>query len=186
MSFRTGASGQIVVEQGEQELVVTQTQRSRDRKAFGTTAGNYATPDSQRASATMPSSIIANWGEVTHSDISNDLFDRLVRLAMARDGWRGPGSLAMSGKSLREFLSFWKSISHDAVEPELSLGPDGSLSAEWFKDFKQRLDVRFLSNKVVFGLIANNTILEGAERPDLVALLLSQHPTRPLTWSPKK
>lgn len=134
------------------------------------------------ASGSFPLAIAANWSSLLEAEISKAQFARLVRLGSVPDGWRGAGSQSLRAKSVLDFLKFWSLIKDHALEPELALAPDGTLHAEWFKSPKQRLDARFVDNKIVFGLFSSGTILEGAEDPGTVAFLLLQHPSKPLLW----
>lgn len=131
----------------------------------------------------LPEAVSASWTRIAQADISVRLYSRLVRLASQPDGWRGPGSLSLRPSSLKRFLEFWTMVRNEAREPELALAPDGSLHAEWFKSHRQRLDVRFAEPKVIFGLFAGNSILEGADNLKTVAQILMQHHAKPLAWS---
>lgn len=110
------------------------------------------------------------------------MYGNLVRLASAPDGWAGPTSKALHPPAILRFLSFWTLIRDEAAEPALTLAPDGSLVAEWFKSERQRLDVRYLPRGVVFGLITPKNILEGAESAETLAAILKVHPQKPLQW----
>ena len=83
---------------------------------------------------TMPDAIRANWYELAISRLSVDAFARLNFLATKQAGWRGPGSMALKGDSVSEFLRFWSAVRADAAEPELMLTPMGTLQAEWLKN----------------------------------------------------
>jgi hypothetical protein len=132
---------------------------------------------------TAPRTIVDNLGEIRHSGMSTDMYEKLVRLASLPAGWRGPGSQALRVSSLNQFLQFWSLVRQIAVEPELALAPDGSIHAEWFKSSRQRLDIRFAKSGARFGMFANNNILEGADRRlDAVADKLKSDNARPLTW----
>lgn len=130
----------------------------------------------------LPEIISANWGDIVNAGISLRMYGDLIRMAAVPSGWRGPGSLALRPISLRNFIAFWSAIRDVAKEPELTLAPDGSLHAEWFKSPRQRLDVRFSDQNVFFGLLNHNSILEGAEHPNTVAEILKLHHAKPLTW----
>jgi hypothetical protein len=132
---------------------------------------------------TLPEVIQASWSRIAHANMSVHMFSALVRIATQPPGWRGPGSLALRSASLKNFLEFWSAVRDNASEPELGLAPDGSLHAEWFRSARQRLDVRFLDQKVIFGLFAGNSILEGAEPRDTAAQILNAHHAKPLSWS---
>jgi hypothetical protein len=131
----------------------------------------------------VPDSLLTFWTRIARSDMSIRMFGELVRIAAQPAGWRGRGSRGLRAASLRSFLDFWSAVRDDASEPELSLVPDGSLLAEWFKSERQRLDVRFVDHSVLFGLFANNRVLEGAEKRETVAQILKSHQLKPLTWS---
>jgi hypothetical protein len=131
----------------------------------------------------LPQSILSSWSRIAQANMSVRMYGDLVRIAAQQPGWRGLGSRGLRPASLRNFLEFWSAIRDGAAEPELALAPDGTLHAEWFKSQRQRLDVRFLDHQVLFGLFANNTILEGAEHRDTVAQILNAHHAKPLSWS---
>jgi hypothetical protein len=139
--------------------------------------------DQKGSSNTLPEAILRSWSRIARANMSVRMYGDLVRIANQPPGWRGPGSLRLRPASLKNFLEFWSIVRNDAAEPELALAPDGTLHAEWFKSQRQRLDVRFLEHKVVFGLIASNSILEGAEQQNTVAQILKSHHAQPLSWS---
>jgi hypothetical protein len=134
------------------------------------------------ATASLPESITANWSRIAKADMSLGMFNRLVRLAAQPGGWRGPGSAPLQPSSLSRFLTFWTIVRDEAKEPELTLAPDGTLHAEWFRSEKQRLDIGFSDPKIVFGMITGNSILEGAENLITVAQILRHHQARPFAW----
>jgi hypothetical protein len=131
----------------------------------------------------LPESLLTSWSRIAQANMSVRMYRDLVRIGMQPPGWRGPGSLGLRPASLRNFLEFWLAVRSSAVEPELALAPDGTLHAEWFKSPRQRLDVRFLDRNLVFGLFTNNNVLEGAEKHNIVALILKAHQAKPLSWS---
>jgi hypothetical protein len=124
---------------------------------------------------TLPPSIAANWGSVARARMTRHMYARLLRVAASR-------SSALTAKSLADFFDFWVRVRAASAEPEFALAPDGTLSAEWFKSQRQRLDVQFAGRKVIFGLFAHNDILEGAQSLQTVAELLKNHPSKPLQW----
>jgi hypothetical protein len=124
---------------------------------------------------TLPSSIAANWGSIAKARMTQHMYDRLLRIAALR-------SSALTAKSFADFFDFWVRVRAASAEPEFALAPDGTLSAEWFKSQRQRLDVQFAGRKVIFGLFAHNDILEGAQSLQTVAELLKSHPSKPLQW----
>lgn len=150
----------------------------------GTGATKFKSDETRSATATLPQSILMNWPDILQSGISPKLFDRIVRIALQPAGWSGPGSKSMRAESLKLFLTFWGAVRNEAAEPELALTASGSLQAEWFKSDRQRLDVTFAEPRLIFGLFATNSIVEGADSPTTVVPLLKGHPAKPLTWSP--
>lgn len=131
----------------------------------------------------LPDTISESWGDIVNAGMSVGMYGDLVRMATAPSGWRGPGSLALRPISLKNFIAFWLAIRDVAKEPELTLAPDGSLHAEWFKSTRQRLDVRFADKNVIFGVLNQGNIVEGAEQPNTVAEFLRLHHAKPLSWS---
>lgn len=112
--------------------------------------------------AAVPGAILANWEALAASNISEDVYQYLVKLARKQDGWRGPGSRALRAGSLRYFLHFWQGVKDTAVEPELVLLPNGGLQAEWFKGNKQFVEIEFrVDGLVLFGIFDGVTVLEG-------------------------
>jgi hypothetical protein len=114
------------------------------------------------------------------------MYGRLVKLASASDGWAGPNSKALNAAAISRFLNFWQLVKTESAEPSLTLAPDGSLMAEWFKSERQRLDVRYSLRGVIFGLVSPKNILEGAESAETVATILKLHPQKPLSWQQAK
>jgi hypothetical protein len=143
-----------------------------------TLAGSY---EKAPQTAAVPAVLQSNWSKIAKANMSNDLYASLIRIARAS----GPGIHTLKLKSLQNFLAFWVAVRDDAAEPELGLGPDGSIFPEWFKSHKQRLDVRFTDQRVFFGLFANNDILEGASSLDDAAKTLMAHHAKPLSWRQK-
>jgi hypothetical protein len=129
----------------------------------------------------IPPSIWQHWNELLEANISTRLYSDLVHLASVQSGRRS--GIGLRADSLKSFLEFWNLVRTDAVEPELALAPDGSIHAEWFKSPHNRLDVRFASQKVFFGLFTSSNILEGVDRLETVAQLLKLHPAKPLSRS---
>ena len=128
----------------------------------------------------LPKAIADNWGKVLRAHVSEAMQSRLIRIASAR---RGPNAKALTTQSLGDFLDFWNQVKIDAVEPEITVAPDGTLCAEWFRSPQQKLDVRFALGRAVFGLFSRRGILEGSESLGNVALYLRNHSARPLQWS---
>jgi hypothetical protein len=158
-------------------------QRKREASA-NTVAFGYAPVDSPTSQTNrLPPTILDTWGEINRAPISVRMYGDLVRLASLSAGWRGPGSQALKADSLKAFLKFWALVQPVAKEPEISLAADGTISAEWYESGQKRLDARFGTNDVIFGLFASNVIVEGLDKPEEVAQLLKLHRSRPLSWS---
>ena len=136
-----------------------------------------------RSTESLPDTIQGSWTKIARANMSVDLSADLVRIGRLPSNWGGPGSQSLRPKSLQNFLEFWLAIRDNAAEPEITLAPDGTLHAEWFKSPRQRLDVRFADQKAFFGLLTNNSILEGADDLGTVAGILKLHHARPLLWS---
>jgi hypothetical protein len=152
----------------------------------GTSAvvGGASPVTSEPVTDALPGALKANWGKLTQATLSDRMYRQIQRLATV-PGDAHPGSRLLGTSCLSNFLEFWAHVHNDATEPDLVLAPDGTLYAEWFKSARQKLDVRFTSSTVTFGLFANTDILEGAQRPAAVAALLSAHAAKPLRWSPR-
>ena len=165
-----------------QHRQATQTTISLRSARDGT--ANQARPTS---TDTMPDAIRANWCGLAISRLSVDAFARLNFLASKQAGWRGAGSMALSGVSVSKFLRFWAAVRAVAAEPELMLTPMGTLQTEWFKNHKQFLEVEFSQSdeSSSFGLIDRQTRLEGKARPnELIQLLKGYRDGIALTWTP--
>ena len=134
-------------------------------------------------SAGVSSALIANWTGLSQSHLSPRLFRRLVGFAQRSDGWRGLGSKPLSPEATKSFLEFWSKVRREAVEPYIALAAPGALQAQWFRSPREHLDLLFRSNQqVFFGLFRRNSIHEGVDTLENVALFLTHHPSRPLTW----
>jgi hypothetical protein len=133
--------------------------------------------------SSMPDAISANWGNILRARLSENFKARLTRIA----GRREPGLPPLASRSLAEFLEFWLLVRPVAVEPEVSVAPDGNLMAEWFRSTRYHLDLRFVPGRVIFGLISGANVSEGSESltnlPN-VANYLKIHSSQPLKWSP--
>ncbi len=135
----------------------------------------------------LPAAFASNWTKLKSSQLSPKFYSRLLRLAS--DGFSSKPLQSNERKlrpsSLSDFLDFWSKIKGAAVEPDVSLSNDGSISVEWFKSNDQRLDVKFAQDAVMFGLLNNGKILEGAENKEQVALILLSHGAKPFLWRAK-
>jgi hypothetical protein len=104
-------------------------------------------------------------------------------MAQRVDGWRGYGSLSLQASALRNFLEFWNVVCSDAFEPSLTLTAAGGIEAEWYKNAKRYLTVRFGTHEQVFyGLIDGKNIHEGAGQSKTVIAFLRSHQAHPLKW----
>lgn len=131
----------------------------------------------------MPAAVADNWNKLAAAPISPRLFRDIVRFAMRTDGWRGSGSLALSGRSVGSFVDFCTAFGGVAVEPDLALTASGGLQAQWHKSRRHVLDLTFdADGKVYFGLFKGQGILEGVDTVDAVVNILRNEPSRPLTW----
>jgi hypothetical protein len=129
---------------------------------------------------TLPQAISENWGRILRARLSDEMQSRLIRVASQR---RRSDVRPLTTQSLGDFLKFWSQVRLTAVEPEITVAPDGTLSAEWFKSAQQKLDVRFVYGRAVFGLFSRRGILEGSESIENVAKYLKTHSAKPLQWS---
>ncbi|HEV2156363.1 hypothetical protein [Bradyrhizobium sp.] len=135
------------------------------------------------ATESLPIAIAENWTKLQASGLSRKFYSRLLRLAADRYQSIGPrGSERLRSSSLSDFLDLWSRIRSEAVEPEISLSSDQSLTVEWFKSPDERLDIKFGRTAVLFGLLNKGHILEGAENKELVAMILLSHKAKPLQW----
>jgi hypothetical protein len=129
----------------------------------------------------------ANWLELSQSRLSDVAFARLQKIAEKRDGWRGPGSLALSAASLSQFLMFWHEIRGEkTIEPELMLTPRGTLQAEWHRSYRQFFEIEFTKERGVgnFGLIDMKSRIEGAMPvKEIVKLVKNYRDGIALTWA---
>ena len=136
----------------------------------------------------LPAAFVSNWTKLKSSKLSPKFYSRLLRLASGRFGTTtvAPSNeRKLRPSSLSDFLEFWSQIKGEAVEPDVSLSNDGSISVEWFKSNDQRLDIKFAEETVMFGLLNSGKILEGAESKELVALILRSHSAKPFRWRAK-
>jgi hypothetical protein len=148
----------------------------------GSTAGTAIQFESRRADTrVLPTSIEVNLSKMMKARMSQRMYDRLVRVAATRSD-AASGYRALTPGSVSDFLDFWILVRNVAVEPEITVAPDGTLSAEWFKSVRQKLDARFVNGKVFFGLFAGTNILEGVDAPQAVADYLKKHSAKPLLW----
>jgi len=183
MSRSTSAAEQTILDVSDSGRVpgrVPDLLRDQPQPTTTVSEGRQAEPPSTTSS--VPTSIASSWSEIAQADLTVQLYDRLLQIAAAPAGWRGPGSKPLKAESLQSFLTFWLEVRSDAAEPELALAPDGTLHAEWYHSHRKRLDIRFGGSQLVFGLFANNLIHEGTERANTLASLLKSHPSKPLRW----
>jgi hypothetical protein len=172
----------IEVVSPEKPLPVPRPSNLRQTSTSVTPAGKDI-PPGESVTNSLPEVIWTNWGPLSRMGVRGQMFRDLVRLASAPDGWNGAGSRSLRPESLKAFFAFWSSIRNHAAEPELALASDGSIHAEWFESPRKRLDVRFGSLGVFFGVFVNNRVVEGVDSTKTVAQLLSLHPAKPLSWS---
>lgn len=132
---------------------------------------------------TLLLAIEANWNRLAFSGISEPSYQRLLRLAKKKAGWRGVGSQPLSTVSLRRFLEFWKLVRQTASEPEFALAPNGNLQVEWHKNRRRHLDIEFGEGFLVYyGLFDGSSVHEGAETVAQLVNMLVSRPSKPLRW----
>jgi hypothetical protein len=130
----------------------------------------------------LPAALTANWTRLNASNFSAKFYTRLLRLAGERFN-NAVKKEPLRSESLSNFLRFWEHIKAEAREPDVAISKDGSIHAEWFKSRRQHLDMKFLDDRILFGLIDGDKILEGAESRELVHLILTSHGSKPFQWS---
>lgn len=131
-----------------------------------------------------PESIINNWQLLATSNFSEQSYLFILKLARKKEGWRGPGSRPLNASSLSNLLKFWNKISAHATEPEFALAPDGNIQAEWYKDERHFIEIKFTPlNMISFGLFYGDKVLEGIAAPNDIIAILSSHAFKPLQWS---
>jgi hypothetical protein len=140
------------------------------------------TQNSTIKTETIPPALLANWTRLNSSNFSSLFYTRLLKFAGDRFS-SAVKKAPLRAQSLSNFLDFWQLIKPDAREPEFALSKDGSIHAEWFKSNRQHLHLKFLDDKIFFGLFDNGHILEGSENSRVVAKVLSEHPSKPFRWS---
>jgi hypothetical protein len=163
---------------------VAQTPPKPVSTSTNTVTAPIVSPESDPSETSLlPESIFESWGTINRVGMSVRMYGDLVRLASVPDGWRGPGSRALRARSLKSFLDFWALVRSEAKEPEITLAPDGMIHAEWFESNRKRLDARFSERGVVFGLFAQDKIVEGVDSVEVVSQILKLHGSKPLSWS---
>jgi hypothetical protein len=106
-----------------------------------------------------------------------------MKLARREPGWRGPGSRSLDAGSLRAFLEFWKLVRDSAVEPQLTLTPNGRLQAVWFRNSKRVLDLEFVdTGDIYFGLFDGRSIQEGIDVANQLAIMILNRASEPMKW----
>ena len=128
----------------------------------------------------LPRVISDNWGRILRAGLSEKMQARLIHAATAR---RQPNARTLTSQSLAEFLDFWNRVRAVAVEPQVTVAPDGTLWALWFRSDRERLDIRFTPNGALYGLVSAPEIHEGAASVDSLVRLLENRPDGPLKWS---
>ena len=146
-----------------------------------------AVPQSQtresQLSTSMPRSVSDNWYSLLTSGLSDGAQTRLRRLAQLDDGWHGRGSKALQSASLKNFLLFWRIISENAIEPFLTLTPNGHLYTEWHRNWRRHLDLEFTEDHTVyFGLLDRHYVNEGLDRRSEVARIFLSRTSNPFRW----
>ncbi|MEQ9329150.1 MAG: hypothetical protein RJQ21_17850 [Rhodospirillales bacterium] len=135
-------------------------------------------------SDTLAQSIEENWQRLASSNIDIDLFKRILMFSSMSDGWRGEGSKALSPKSLKTFLEFWRDVNCKAKKPNIALSPRGNVYAEWHKSWKKHLDIEFMGDgSALFGLLDGASIVEGRETVNNIVSLVLNRKEKPLLWS---
>ena len=136
--------------------------------------------------STLTDALRVNWPALAKSGLSDVTFERLLLLASKQEGWRGEGSRALRGASIAKFLRFWAIVRGFAREPELMLTPTGMLQAEWFKTYRQFLEVAFHdgeNDSLSFGIVDRSHRLEGIVSQDqLVTILREYRDGKVLQW----
>lgn len=168
------------------------------RKSASLTRSTKPTPSEEEASEAivprwtrseeaMPVAITANWTRLAKAKLGRDAFLKIVRIASRPEGWRGAGSRSLRPAALRHFLEFWISVRHASAPPQFALLPNGHLQALWTSSDRRRMDLEYTeSNRVYFGVLNGRSSHEGVEALSVIEKLLLAHPSRPLTWTPRR
>jgi hypothetical protein len=136
----------------------------------------------EAANAMLPA-IVANWPRMVLAGLSGKTYARIMQFARYQDGWRGPGSKALTSEALKAFLDFRISLGRNVVEPAIALTARGTLQAQWFFNNHQYLDLEFVSiKKIFFALFDQKAIYEGVDALDKLSRWLSEYPSKPLKW----
>jgi len=131
----------------------------------------------------IPDAIGESWQALANSGLSETSYLFLLKLARKDQGWRGFGSLPLSGHSLSQFLNFWQIFRAHALEPEFALMPNGNLQAEWYMDDTHFTELEFKANgSLLFGVFDGASEFEGAASLDELKPLLMARNYRYLSW----
>lgn len=131
----------------------------------------------------LPDAVRDNWNRLAVSELTEQSYATITKLAHKGTGWRGAGSLPLSAGSLRAFLDFWQQIKEHAKEPELTMTPRGNLVAEWHKNWRRHLDIEFRAGGfALYGLFDGQSLHEGRDTISGLARFLMYRERKPLRW----
>lgn len=132
--------------------------------------------------AALPSSIFANWQELSRAELSNANVDRLIGLASKAEGWKGAGSRSLQPGAIRTFLTFWAHV-NAKVEPFVTSTTKGGLYIEWHASWKRHLDLEFAPDGRVFlALIEGEQLVEAKTTATDAAKLIMNRTSDPTKW----
>jgi hypothetical protein len=155
----------------------------RRSQASAEIQGSRPESAADEAANALPISMRDNWSRIALSKLSLQSYSKLIRMAQRPDGWRGLGSLGLQTYALRYFLEFWQVARPDAFEPSITLTAAGGIEAEWYKNSRRYLTVRFGTKPVAaYGLFDRNHVHEGMDVTATLVTFLKAHPAQPLKW----
>ena len=132
----------------------------------------------------LPDTISESWGDIVNAGMSVGMYGDLVRMATAPSGVARARIACFASHISQKFHRILVSYSRCCKRTGAYPRSDGSLHAEWFKSTRQRADVRFAGKNVIFGVLNQGNIVEGAEQPNTVAEFPKVAPhAKPLSWS---
>ncbi len=132
----------------------------------------------------IPEVITKNWFNIEQSEISYEMYSRILKLSSKSDGWRGNGSRKLEASSLLAFLNFWQKIKQCTVEPDLVLLPNGNLQVEWYKNDKHFFEIEFTTDQLlIFGLFDGKKEYEGIGSSSDVLAIAKLNSSKAVKWS---
>lgn len=137
----------------------------------------------QSITDTLSEPIKCNWIKLLKSNFSENTLNRIYLLANFNKNQKDYDIAKLSTTSLHYFLEFWLCVKDHAIEPFLTITPNGNIQVEWHKNSKRMLDVEFDVNGYAYVTLTDGkSLVDKYDNVEQVSRDLLSRKSKPLKW----